>query len=133
MSCAWSSSPPAARASAFPCAPSGGAYVVALAHRPLDQAAKRLPGRALGVAWFEIDRAAHALQVDLQAPAQIRPRGALKLPIKVSGLSPGEEARITVAAVDVGILNLTRYKTPDPVDHYFSQRQLSTEIRDLYG
>jgi uncharacterized protein YfaS (alpha-2-macroglobulin family) len=110
-----------------------GAYVVALAHRPLDQSAKRLPGRALGVAWFEIDRSARTLQVDLQAPAQIRPRGTLKLPVKVGGLSPGEEARITVAAVDVGILNLTGYKAPDPLDHFFSQRQLSTEIRDLYG
>jgi alpha-2-macroglobulin len=27
-----------------------GAYLVALAHRPLDQAAKRLPGRSLGTA-----------------------------------------------------------------------------------
>ena len=29
-----------------------GAYLVATAYRPLDQAAKRLPGRALGLAWF---------------------------------------------------------------------------------
>ncbi len=32
-----------------------GAYVVALAHRPLDKAAKRMPGRALGFAWFGLD------------------------------------------------------------------------------
>ncbi|MEJ1938914.1 hypothetical protein WDZ92_52620, partial [Nostoc sp. NIES-2111] len=32
-----------------------GAYVVAFAHRLLDQAAKRLPGRALCVAWFDVD------------------------------------------------------------------------------
>ena len=110
-----------------------GAYAVAFAHRPLDQAAKRLPGRALGLAWFEVDREAHALQVTLDAPAQIRPRGTLRLPIKVAGLNAGEEARLTVAAVDVGILNLTRYVPPDAMGHFFGQRQLSTEIRDLYG
>ena len=38
-----------------------------------------------------------------------------------------------MAAVDVGILNLTRYLAPDPVEYFFGQRQLSTEIRDLYG
>ncbi|MBV8110332.1 MAG: alpha-2-macroglobulin family protein, partial [Hyphomicrobiales bacterium] len=45
----------------------------------------------------------------------------------------GEEARIVVAAVDVGILNLTGYKPPAPDDYYLGQRRLTAEIRDLYG
>jgi uncharacterized protein YfaS (alpha-2-macroglobulin family) len=110
-----------------------GAYVVALAHRPLDQAAKRMPGRSLGTAWFEINRESRDLQVSLNAPEKIRPRGQLTLPIKVAGLAPGEEARITVAAVDVGILNLTRYEAPSPSAYFFGQKRLSSEIRDLYG
>ena len=71
--------------------------------------------------------------MNLNAPDKIRPRGSLSLPIKVAGLAPGEEARITVAAVDVGILNLTRYEAPDPLAYFFGQKQLSSEIRDLYG
>ncbi|MBF9235027.1 alpha-2-macroglobulin [Microvirga alba] len=110
-----------------------GAYVVVLAHRPLDRAAKRMPGRSLGTAWFEIDRDARALAVSLNAPDKIRPRGTLKLPVKVDGLKVGEEARITVAAVDVGILNLTRYEAPNPMAYFFGQKRLSSEIRDLYG
>lgn len=110
-----------------------GAYVVALAHRPLDQAARRMPGRALGTAWFEINRDAHTLAVNLNAPDKIKPRSTLALPIKVEGLTPGEEARITVAAVDVGILNLTRYEAPNPGQYFFGQKQLSAEVRDLYG
>ena len=38
-----------------------------------------------------------------------------------------------VAAVDVGILNLTNYKPPSPDDYYLGQRALSADIRDLYG
>ena len=38
-----------------------------------------------------------------------------------------------VAAVDVGILNLTNYKAPDPEAWFFGQRQLGLELRDLYG
>ena len=38
-----------------------------------------------------------------------------------------------VAAVDVGILNLTQYKAPDPEAWYFGQRMLGLELRDLYG
>ncbi len=50
-----------------------GAYLVATAYRPLDTQAKRLPGRAMGVAWFAIDRAARTLDVKLDAPATMRP------------------------------------------------------------
>jgi uncharacterized protein YfaS (alpha-2-macroglobulin family) len=110
-----------------------GAYAVALAHRPLDVAAKRMPGRALGVAWFGIDETAHKLEVKLGAPEKIRPRGKLDIPVEIAGLAPGEEAYITIAAVDVGILNLTHYETPNPNEYFFGQRQLASEIRDLYG
>ena len=42
-------------------------------------------------------------------------------------------ARVVVAAVDVGILNLTRYEAPDPEAWFFGQRVLGLELRDLYG
>ncbi len=38
-----------------------------------------------------------------------------------------------VAAVDVGILNLTNYKPPAPDDYYLGQRRMTSEIRDIYG
>ena len=52
---------------------------------------------------------------------------------QAGGLTPNEEARIVVSAVDVGILNLTNYKAPDPDGYYLGQRKLSAEVRDLYG
>ena len=110
-----------------------GAYAVALTHRPLDVGAKRMPGRALGLAWFAIDRGSHALDVKLDAPALTRPRQSMALPIHLAGLAAGEEARVTVSAVDVGILNLTGFKTPDPSAYFFGQRKLPVEIRDLWG
>ncbi|NEU10789.1 alpha-2-macroglobulin family protein [Methylobacterium sp. BTF04] len=110
-----------------------GAYLVATAYRPLDQAAKRLPGRALGVAWFAVDKDSRSLTVTVDAPAKTRPRETLTLPIQLAGLKSGEEARVTVALVDVGILNLTRYESPNPFGHFFGQKALGPEIRDVYG
>jgi len=101
--------------------------------RPLDAPAQRMPGRAIGVQWFSIARAAKTLTVDLQAPPLLRPNTALALPVKINGLAAGEQARLVVAAVDVGILNLTNYKPPAPDDYYLGQRALSADIRDLYG
>ncbi|KIZ47744.1 MULTISPECIES: alpha-2-macroglobulin [Rhodopseudomonas] len=110
-----------------------GAYVVATLRRPLDAAAQRMPGRAIGLKWFGIDKAARTLSVALSPPALVRPSTRLMLPVKLGGLNPGEDAKIVVAAVDVGILNLTNYKPPAPDEFYLGQRQLSSEIRDLYG
>jgi uncharacterized protein YfaS (alpha-2-macroglobulin family) len=110
-----------------------GAYIVATLRRPLDAPAQRMPGRAIGVQWFSIDKAAKTLTLDLKPPGLLRPDSALHIPVKVAGLAAGEEARIAVAAVDVGILNLTNYKPPSATDYYLSQRALSADIRDLYG
>ena len=110
-----------------------GAYLVALSHRPLDQKAKRQPDRSIGLAWFTIAKAERTLKVEIKAEALVRPSNTASLPVKISGMAPGEEAYVTIALVDNGILSLTKYKTPDPIEHYFGQRSMGAEIRDLYG
>jgi uncharacterized protein YfaS (alpha-2-macroglobulin family) len=110
-----------------------GAYVVATLRRPLDATARRMPGRAIGLKWFGIDKKNRTLDVSLSPPALVRPSTTLKLPVRIGGLNPGEDAKIVVAAVDVGILNLTNYKPPAPDEYYLGQRRMTSEIRDLYG
>jgi uncharacterized protein YfaS (alpha-2-macroglobulin family) len=110
-----------------------GAYVMATLRRPLDAAAQRMPGRAIGLKWFGIDKQTRTLQVNLSPPALVRPNTSLKIPVKLGGLNPGEDAKVVIAAVDVGILNLTNYKPPAPDDYYLGQKRLTAEIRDLYG
>ena len=110
-----------------------GAYVVATLRRPLDAKAQRMPGRAIGLQWFSIDRKARTLALDMKLPQLNRPNSTLRIPIKIDGLTAGEDARVVVAAVDVGILNLTNYKPPAPDEYYLGQRRLTAELRDLYG
>jgi uncharacterized protein YfaS (alpha-2-macroglobulin family) len=110
-----------------------GAYVLATLRRPLDVPASRMPGRSIGVQWFSVDRTARTLTVNMQLPDIIRPLSTLRVPLSIDGLAAGEDARVVVAAVDVGILNLTNYKSPAPDDYLFGQRRMSMEIRDLYG
>lgn len=110
-----------------------GAYLVATLRRPLDGATRRMPGRAIGVQWFSVDRPAKTLRLALGTAALMRPNSSLRVPVRVDGLAPGEAARIVVAAVDVGVLNLTNYQPPAPDDYYLGQRALAADIRDLYG
>src|SRR5581483_11403293 len=110
-----------------------GAYVTAALYRPMDVEAKRMPARALGLTWAKVAPGDRQLDVQLGLPDEMRPRGPMAIPVTLANLKPGASAYVTVAAVDVGILNLTNFKTPSPDDWYFGQRRLGTEIRDLYG
>ncbi|HEY9040495.1 MAG TPA: alpha-2-macroglobulin family protein [Roseovarius sp.] len=109
-----------------------GAYVTAQVIRPMDVAAGQNPARSLGLAYATIDPGAQQLNVTIDAPDTSDPRGALTAKVKVDGLE-GKTGFVTLAAVDLGILNLTGFDSPDPSAHYFGQRRLGVEIRDIYG
>jgi len=110
-----------------------GGYVTVVHFRPGDNGDTRMPHRAIGIKWLKVAPGANLIGVALSPPARMLPRQTLTIPVSLSNIAPGEEAYVAVAAVDVGILNLTRYKTPDPDGWYFGQRRLGIEIRDLYG
>ncbi len=110
-----------------------GAYVTATLFRPGNDRDSHMPMRAIGVKWLGVNPGDRNLAVKLDTPEKTLPRQPLNIPVQVTGAGVGDTAYVTVAAVDVGILNLTRYEAPNPDNWYFGQRQLGLEIRDLYG
>ncbi len=110
-----------------------GAYVSATLVQPMQAARGRLPTRAIGLAYAGVDPGSRRLRVRFEGPDEVAPRGPLEVRLKVEGAPPGAEIHATIAAVDLGILNLTAFDSPAPSEHYFSQRRLGVELRDLYG
>lgn len=110
-----------------------GVYVTAVLYRPMDLAEKRMPGRAIGLAHAAVDPGDRALDVSIAAPATSEPRRPIDVALTVGGIKEGETAYVTLAAVDVGILNITGFEAPSPQDFYFGKRRLGVEIRDLYS
>lgn len=110
-----------------------GAYVTATLLRPLQDLPPQTPPRALGLVHASVAPGDRALDVDLETPEQAAPRGPLEVALRVDGAAPGDTVHASIAAVDVGILNLTGFEAPDPMGHYFGQRRLGVGIRDLYG
>ncbi len=110
-----------------------GVYVTASVLRPMDVAAGRNPARALGLVHAAIDPGKRQLTATVETAPEAAPRGPLDIAVKVAGVQSGETAYVTLAAVDLGILNLTAFAAPDPSGHYFGQRKLGVGIRDIYG
>nr|WP_245972074.1 alpha-2-macroglobulin family protein [Rhodovulum robiginosum] len=110
-----------------------GAYVAATLIRPMAGAEGQAPTRALGLAHASVDPGPHRLSAAFDMPAEAGPRAPLDVALKVEGIAPGETAHASIAAVDLGILNLTGFASPDPDGHYFGQRKLGMGLRDVYG
>ncbi|HEX8047055.1 MG2 domain-containing protein [Rhizobium sp.] len=110
-----------------------GTYLTATLFRPGEAQESRMPMRAIGIKWAAVDPGERKLQVKLDAPPKTLPRQPLSIAVQVTGAGANEDAYVTLAAVDVGILNLTRYEPPAPDAWYYGQRQLGLEIRDIYG
>ncbi|WP_224816703.1 alpha-2-macroglobulin family protein [Hasllibacter sp. MH4015] len=110
-----------------------GAYVTASLIRPLESVSGPVPARALGLVHADVDPGDRALSVTLQAPEVARPDGPVDVALRVDGALPGEVVHATISAVDLGILNLTSFASPDPQDYYFGQRRLGVAFRDIYG
>ncbi|MBL9055454.1 MAG: alpha-2-macroglobulin family protein, partial [Rhodobacteraceae bacterium] len=82
-----------------------GVYVTVSALRPMDVAAGRNPARALGLTHATIDPGTRALTATIETAAEAAPRGPMAVAVKVDGVTPGDAAFVTIAAVDQGILN----------------------------
>ncbi|WP_210215618.1 alpha-2-macroglobulin family protein [Mongoliimonas terrestris] len=110
-----------------------GAYVAATLIRPMDIEARRMPTRALGLQWAGVDPGDRLLDVSVTLPSEQKPRTALPVEVTVANAKAGTPAYVTIAAVDLGILNLTSFAPPAPEGWYYGQRALGIEMRDLYG
>ncbi len=107
-------------------------YITALVFRGGNASSKVTPARAVGVAHVPMNRAQRRVEVGLSLPKQMRPEQTLTTTVAVPKLA-GQDAYVTVSAVDVGILNITRFPVPDANKHFFAQRRLGVDAYDVYG
>ena len=107
-------------------------YVTALVFRGGSAPSKITPARAVGVAHVPMDRRDRRVAVGLSVPRQMRPEQNLPVTVSVPELA-GKLAHVTVSAVDVGILNITRFPVPDANAQFFAQRRFGVDAYDIYG
>lgn len=110
-------------------------YVSALMIRPGERKANVTPKRAVGVLHLPLDRAQRKLAVTLEAPEKMRPKHPLTVNIQARNAdgSVPKQVQVLLAAVDVGILNITSYVTPDPFTGMFGRKAYGADQLDIYG
>ena len=111
------------------------AFATAVVVRPVRPAEKWLPHRASGTINIPVSAASRRLGVDISAPKEVRPEEKLKVSLRVGDLATSEPrpAQVTVWAVDEGVLSLTGFETPDPIDFFYGLRRLGVQSADNFS
>lgn len=107
-------------------------YATAVIFRPSNQQNLMTPKRAMGLLHLPLDHTRQKLQIDIISPDKIEPNKKLKLQLQASNIH-NKEVKVQLMAVDVGVLNITDYQTPDPYHWLFKPRRLRVESHDMYG
>ncbi|MEL7032993.1 MAG: alpha-2-macroglobulin [Pseudomonadota bacterium] len=109
-----------------------GAYVMVNVYTPRDPVVQSKPRRAVGVGYVPVNMDNRTFEVEIDAPELIRPGRDETITVSVEG-GPREKAFVTLAAVDEGILRLTKFSSPDPTKWYFGKKALGLALYDDYG
>lgn len=104
-------------------------YVHVTFLQPHLQAGNDLPIRMYGVIPIKVINPATRLQPVLTTPAVFVPDEIARITVAEAD---GRPMTYTVAVVDEGLLDLTRFQTPDPWAHFFNRESLGVKTWDLF-
>lgn len=107
-------------------------HVSVMVIRPGDRKKKIAPKRALGLIHLPLDRTDRQMEVSIDAPEKTLPNTKMKVGLQVKGAKGAGEVYVTLAAVDVGVLSITDFETPDPAGYFFNRRRYGVNHYDLY-
>ncbi len=108
-------------------APTIYAHVALL--QPHGQKENDLPMRMYGVIPIRVENPATRLKPILEMADVLKPEETFKVKVKEES---GKAMAYTIAMVDDGLLDLTRFKTPNPWDAFYAREALGVTTWDMY-
>ena len=106
------------------------AYVYIMLLQPHSQTKNDLPMRLYGVIPLLVEDPATRLSPEISMTDVIRPEESFKVKVKEKN---SKEMTYTLAIVDEGLLDLTRFRTPDLWNYFYQREALGIRTWDLYN
>lgn len=113
-------------------------YLVAMALKPAEAGLAPGPNRAIGLLHVPLERAERRLALAIEAPEKTEPNRPFEVRLRLAQ-PPASDApvhvtpvHVTLAAVDVGVLSLTGFETPDAFAWFFAPRRYGAALKDIY-
>jgi uncharacterized protein YfaS (alpha-2-macroglobulin family) len=104
-------------------------YVYASLIQPHASSGNDLPIRLYGVIPLKVENPLSHLNPQITAPEVVRPEHTFDVSVKEKD---NKKMTYTLAIVDEGLLDITRFKTPDPWSEFYGREALGVRTWDLY-
>lgn len=107
----------------------GNGYINVMFTRAPDSDEIFMSPFCYGAIPFSVNKSARTNKIKIDIPEEVKSGTELKI-----NYSSSDEGKIVIYAVDEGILQVAKYKTPDPLAYFFKKRALevrTAQIMDL--
>lgn len=104
-------------------------YVHITMIQPHSQTENDAPIRMYGVIPIMVEDPETKLEPIINMPDELAPESTFNVKVKEK---KGKKMTYTIAVVDEGLLDLTRFETPDPWQHFYSREALGVKTWDLF-
>lgn len=108
---------------------SPNAYVHVTLLQPHASTKNDLPIRMYGVVPVTVDDPLTHLAPEIKMPGVVKPESTTQIRVKEK---EGRKMNYTLAMVDEGLLDLTRFKTPQPWNTFYAREALGVKTWDMY-
>ena len=105
------------------------AYICIELIQPHSRTTNDRPIRMYGIQPVTVTDPATRLTPEILMPDKLEPEGEAVIRVKEKR---GRAMTYTLALVDEGLLDLTRFRTPDPWNHFYAREALGIRTWDLY-
>ena len=107
-------------------------YISVVHLQKTDGVDRITPTRSFGLIHLPLNRESRKLNIEFDVAERVYPNQKYTAKVKVDGVK-GRKARLTLSMVDVGVLSITDFKTPDPHMFFFEPRRYQVDSRDMYS
>lgn len=115
-------------------------YISAVVLQSGNKLKNLTPKRSFGLVHLPLQRDQRKLNIEFDVANKALPNKVLPVTVKVSNSSQTftneaipKKIFVTLAAVDVGVLSISNFETPDPFNAFFGQRRYGIDSRDIYN
>jgi uncharacterized protein YfaS (alpha-2-macroglobulin family) len=105
------------------------AYINISLIQPHKQTANDMPIRSYGIVPLFVENTESHIEPTISMPDELAPDQSFTVSV---GEKNGQAMSYTLAIVDEGLLDLTRFKTPDPWNYFYAKEALGVSTYDLY-
>ncbi len=109
-------------------------YISVVALQAAKESKVITPKRSFGIVHLPLNRNSRKLNIDIDIPEKTLPEKTLIAKVKIASAASIANTPIylTLAAVDVGVLSISDFETPDPYQAFFGQRRYGVDVKDMY-